>query len=362
MNKKVLIAMSGGVDSSAAACLLAEGGYECIGATMILSSSAKSESTSKQTGILPNPDVRDAEEIARTLGIPFYTFDFSDRFRESVIDGFVHSYLNGSTPNPCVVCNRTLKFGLLCDSASKLGCDHVATGHYARAAYDKSTGRYLLKKALSDAKDQSYVLYSLTQKQLSHVFFPLGEKTKDDVRMFAGERGLPNARKQESQDICFIPDGDYAGFIEHYLGRSCPEGDFIDKNGTVLGRHKGIIHYTIGQRKGLGIAFGEPMYVIRINAADNTVMLGTNEDLFSSVLFASDLNLISCERIDGPMRVKAKVRYRHTEQWATAEQIGDDQIRVEFDEPQRAITPGQAVVLYDGDLVVGGATINMAQK
>ncbi len=346
-----MVAMSGGVDSGVAACLMSDQGYECIGATMILTP----QTTGNHSSDVKN--IKDAGSVSGSIGIPYYTFDFSDSFRRIVVDDFVNTYLQGRTPNPCIICNRHLKFGMFLDKAEEMSCDLVATGHYARVARDDDSGRYLLKKALDPTKDQSYVLSFLTQRQLAHVRFPLGEMTKSEVRRIAQERDLCVAEKQESQDICFIRDESYAEFIESYANEKYPEGDFIDKNGKILGRHKGILHYTIGQRKGLGIAFGEPMYVIRIDPEANTVVLGSNDDLFSDTLTAGNLNLISCDRIRDPMRVKAKIRYRHPAQWATVEQVDDSIIKVVFDEPQRAVTPGQAVVLYDDDVVVGGATI-----
>jgi len=345
MNKKTLIAMSGGVDSSVSAKLMCDKGCDCVGAMMKLSNATRPE------------DSDDARRVAESLGIPFYVFDFSDQFRADVIDVFVRAYENGMTPNPCVICNRHLKFDRLMQAGRELSCEQLATGHYARVEQDAKTGRFLLKKALDPSKDQSYVLYSLTQDQLARVQFPLGSLSKDTVRKLAFEWGFANAQKSESQDICFIPDGNYAEFIEEYAGSHYPEGDFIDTGGHVLGRHKGIIRYTIGQRKGLGIAFGEPMYVLRVDPQDNTVTLGTNEDLFSDTLTAKDINLISCDRIISPLKVTAKVRYRHTEQPAVVEQLNENTVKVVFDEPQRAITPGQAVVFYDGDVVVGGGTI-----
>lgn len=270
---------------------------------------------------------------------------------------FVDAYENGCTPNPCIDCNRYIKFQELYERAKLMGYDTVVTGHYARVEYNEATGRYLLKKGLDANKDQSYVLYSLTQEQLMHTQFPLGELPKPKVREIAEEQGLINARKHDSQDICFVTSGSYTDFIRQYTGKEYPEGDFVDREGNVLGRHKGIIHYTIGQRKGLGLAFAKPMYVYGIDKEKNQVILTDEADLFSSELIADDLNLISVPKIEGKMRVKAKVRYRHAEQLATVEQLDEKRIHVIFDEPQRAITKGQAVVLYDGDVVVGGATI-----
>ncbi|MCD8133541.1 MAG: tRNA 2-thiouridine(34) synthase MnmA [Clostridiales bacterium] len=356
MNKRVLIAMSGGVDSGVAAFLMKEAGYDCIGATMKLFAN-EDAGLPREHSCCSLDDVEDARSVAFSLGMPHYVFNFADRFREDVIDGFIEAYENGRTPNPCIDCNRYLKFEKLFLRAKELSCDYVVTGHYARIERDENTGRFLLKKGLDHTKDQSYVLYSMTQEQLAHVQFPLGCLRKTQVRQIAEAHGFINAQKHDSQDICFVQDGKYSDFIESYTGKQYPAGDFIDRDGHVLGRHRGMIRYTIGQRKGLGIASSHPLYVVSVNPADNTVMLGTNEELFSSELTAKDINLISAERLDAPMRVKAKVRYRHAEQWATAEQTDEDTIRVIFDEPQRAITAGQAVVLYDGDVVVGGGTI-----
>lgn len=354
MSQKALIAMSGGVDSSVAAWLIREKGYDCAGATMRL---FQKEEMTAEPGCCTSRDMEDARAVADMLGMPYYVYDFADRFREAVIDRFVEAYENGRTPNPCIDCNRYLKFEELFLRGRQLGCDFVVTGHYARTGYDEKSGRYLLKKAADTSKDQSYVLYSLTQDQLSHVQFPLGELTKQEVRQIAREHGFLTADKAESQDICFVQDGKYYEFICDYTGRDYPAGDFIDTRGNVLGRHQGIIRYTVGQRKGLGIAFGEPVYVMKVDPEANTVMLGTNEELFTDTVTAKKINLISTDRIREPLRVKAKVRYRHKEQWATATQPDEDTLQVVFDEPQRAVTAGQALVLYDGDVVVGGGTI-----
>lgn len=273
------------------------------------------------------------------------------------MDRFVSDYENGRTPNPCIDCNRYLKFDNLYKRAEDLGCDCIVTGHYARVVYNGETGRWNLLKAVYDDKDQSYVLYSLTQDQLAHTQFPLGGITKPQVREIAREQGLRNAKKHESQDICFVPTGKYSDFIEDFTGKTYPEGDFVDQEGNVLGTHKGIIRYTVGQRKGLGLSLKQPMYVCKVDPQTNRVILGTNDDLFSRELKANDINLISVDHIDGDMRVTAKVRYRQPAKPATVTQLDDNTIRVVFDEPQRAITKGQAVVLYDGDSVVGGGTI-----
>ncbi len=356
MNKKALIAMSGGVDSSVAACLMKEAGYDCIGATMKLFHN-DDIGIFEDSGCCSVDDMEDARSVASSLDMPYYVFNFSDRFREEVMDKFVCAYENGITPNPCIECNRRLKFEYLHTRAKELGYDYVVTGHYAIIVYNESTERYELKKATDPAKDQSYVLYSMTQEQLSHTLFPLGSLSKPEVRKLAEAHGFINANKGDSQDICFVPSGKYTDFIEGYTGKTYPEGNFVDMDGNILGRHKGIIRYTIGQRKGLGLSLKEPMYVVKVEPETNTVVLGRDSDLFTTTLTAKNINLISVDNLYTPMRVKARVRYKHVEQWATATQLDEDTIQVVFDEPQRAITKGQAVVLYDEDKVVGGGTI-----
>ncbi|MCD7846162.1 MAG: tRNA 2-thiouridine(34) synthase MnmA [Oscillospiraceae bacterium] len=355
--KKALVAMSGGVDSSVAVLLMQRAGFDCLGVTMkLFSGETKAEKTCCSLD-----DVSDARSAARRLGVPYYVFDYTARFEEQVIRRFVQVYEEGGTPNPCIDCNRYLKFGSLYDRARLLGCETIATGHYARVQRDPG-GRWLLKKGLDAAKDQSYVLYTLTQEQLAHTRFPLGDMTKEAARALAAEKGLLNARKRDSQDICFVPDGDYAAFIRRYTGHDYPPGDFVDEAGHVLGRHRGAIGYTIGQRRGLGVSAEKPLYVCAKRRADNTILLGGNERLFSATLLANDLNFIALPRLEEPVRCRARVRYRQAEQWATAEQTDEDELRVTFDQPQRAITPGQAVVLYDGDTVIGGGTIYQAEE
>lgn len=345
---RALIAMSGGVDSSMAAYIMSND-YECIGCTMKLHTSDGLIDTSK--------DAEDASNVTNLLGIPFHILHYENLFRDNVIEPFVCCYENGATPNPCITCNKRLKFGELFNKMKELNCDYLVTGHYARITYDDVSERYLLRKALDESKDQSYMLYNMTQEHLKHVKFPLGELTKSDVRKNAEKHGLINADKPDSQDICFIPDGNYVKFISDYRGKNHSKGHFVTKDGRVLGEHNGYINYTIGQRRGIGISVGHPLYVVDIDPKNNIVVLGENEDLFSSTLTARNINLISVPEIKGEMRVKARIRYHHNEQPATVTQVDNDTIRVVFDEPQRAITRGQAVVLYDGDIVVGGGTI-----
>lgn len=348
--------MSGGVDSSVAAFLTKEQGFDCAGATMKLFSN-EDIGVEGESRCCSLDDVEDARCVANRLGIPFFVFNFSDNFRREVIERFIAAYRSGATPNPCIDCNRFLKFDKFFSRAKELDIGHIVTGHYAAVYYDAASRRWGLKKGMDESKDQSYVLYSLTQEQLAHTLLPLGGMSKTEVREIARDNGFINAKKRESQDICFVPDGDYAAFIERYTGEPNRPGNFVDGEGRVLGRHRGFVRYTIGQRRGLGLSLREPLYVCAKRAADNTVILGRGEELFSKSLTASGINLIACERISSPLRLRAKVRYKQREQWATVEQTAEDRIRVDFDEPQRAVTPGQAVVLYDGSCVVGGGTI-----
>lgn len=354
--KKTLIAMSGGVDSSVAAYLTKQSGYKCTGATMRLFSNQILPEGQEST-CCSLDDVEDARSVAMRLGMPYYVFNFSDDFQTHVMDQFVRCYESGATPNPCIDCNRYLKFDRFLRRAQELSCDYIVTGHYARTRYDETTGRYLLLKALDSAKDQSYFLYALTQEQLSHILFPLGELTKPEVRRIAQEQGFINARKHDSQDICFVPDGDYMAFLRRYTGKDYPQGAFLDQSGNIVGTHNGAVGYTLGQRKGLGLAMGAPVYVCGKNMQENTVTVGPHEALFSKALLADDWFWFPFPALTEPMRVKAKTRSRQTEQPATVYPGENGIARVEFDEPQRAVTPGQAVVLYDGELVVGGGTI-----
>jgi tRNA-specific 2-thiouridylase len=351
---KALIAMSGGVDSSVAAYLTHEQGYDCIGCTMKLYDNGDAGLTARNS-CCSLDDIDDARSVAYRIGFPYYVFHFEREFRSEIIEKFVHSYECGRTPNPCIDCNHRMKFGSLMQRARELGCDKLVTGHYARIEFDGE--RYLLKKALDPSKDQSYVLYNMTQEQLAHVLFPLGGMTKTQTREIAAAHGFVNAEKHDSQDICFVPDGDYARIIALHSGKEYLPGSFVDSTGRVLGTHKGIIHYTVGQRKGLGLSLPEPMYVCKICPETNTVVLGRQEELLSREADAAEFNWIAGGVPTEPVRCKAKIRYRQPEQWATVTATGSDTVHLIFDEPQRAITPGQAAVLYDGDVVLGGGTI-----
>ena len=353
MNKRsALIAMSGGVDSAVAAYLTQGSGFTCAGAIMRLHQKDDHNGSCGSAD-----DVEDARSVAQRLEIPFHVFEFTAEFQKNVMDKFVRCYECGLTPNPCIDCNRHLKFERFLQAARELDCNYIVTGHYARIEKDEVSGRYLLKKALHSDKDQSYVLYSLTQDQLSHTLFPLGSMEKAQVRQIAQEQGFLNAKKKDSQDICFVPDGDYIAFMERYTKKTYPTGDFLDLSGKVVGTHKGAVGYTLGQRKGLGLAMGAPVYVCSKDMENNTVTIGPNEALFSRSLRANDWNWFPFPELTEPIRVLAKTRYRQLEQPATVYPEENGFARVEFDEPQRAITPGQAVVLYDGDTVVGGGTI-----
>ena len=351
--KKAIIAMSGGVDSSVAAFLMKQQGFDITGITLKL----HTENCDGEQSCCTSQDILDAKAVCDRLKIEHRVIDFESDFKKYVVDRFVDSYINGGTPNPCVDCNRFIKFSELLRVAKDEGYDYVVTGHYARVAFDENSGRYVLKKGIDESKDQSYVLYSLNQDTLSHLLLPLGELSKAKVREIAEQNGFVNATKKDSQDICFVPDGKYADFITQYTGRTFPDGDFVDLEGNVLGTHKGIIRYTIGQRKGLNLALPQSMYVYSKDVDTNTVTLCLNNELFSSQLYADDVNLISIKEINEPIKLKAKVRYKHVEADATLYKVDDDTIRLEFLEPQRAITKGQAVVMYQGDTVVGGGTI-----
>lgn len=353
-NKKVMIGMSGGVDSSVAAFLLQKESFEVIGATMKLYNNEDIDFVSEKT-CCSLDDVLDAKSVCARLGIRHYTLNMTDDFKKEVIERFISAYQNGFTPNPCIDCNRYMKFSKMLHKAQELDIDYVATGHYARI--EKQGDRYILKKAVDLSKDQSYVLYSLTQEQLKVTKFPLGNYTKQQVREIAEKNGFVNARKHESQDICFVPDGDYSKFIEYYTGKTYPCGDFVDMNGKRLGEHKGIIRYTIGQRRGLGLALPASMYVVEKDVDNNKVILGFNDDLFKKEVNVKNISFTACDGLDKPERLCAKIRYNQKEQPATVTQTDENHLKIVFDEPQRAITKGQAAVLYDGDTVVGGGTI-----
>ena len=359
--KTALIAMSGGVDSSAAAALMKQRGYDCVGVTMKLRGNDDAPCTEKTC--CTADDAEDARSAAYSLGMKFYVFNFTQEFEKNVIDRFVTAYEQGMTPNPCIDCNRYMKFELLYERGRALGCDYIVTGHYARTEYLEEYGRWVLKKALNTAKDQSYVLYSMSQEQLSHTIFPLGDfASKDEVRAFAERLGLLNAHKHDSQDICFVPDGDYAGFIRRRTGKTYPRGSFIDVQGNVIGEHDGIIRYTIGQRKGLGVGFGERMYVCAKDMERNTVTLSREEGLYSTRLTAGDFNwILYPEPPEKPVELTSRTRYNGREAPAKAWAEPSGLVHVEFAQPQRAVTAGQAVVLYQGDIVVGGGTILSAE-
>ncbi len=343
---KAYIAMSGGVDSSVSALLTRQAGHEITGVTLRLHDKA---------GCGSGEDAAQAAAVCAALGAPHQTWAGENRFKVSVMDHFAQSYLQGATPNPCINCNRYLKFGMLLEKALAEGADFVVTGHYARIE-QREDGRWLLKKGVSPQKDQSYVLYTLTQHQLSHLRLPLGGYTKEEIRELARQAGFANADKPDSQDICFVPDGAYVKFVWEHTGHSPEPGDFIDMDGCILGRHGGIECYTIGQRKGIGISGAHPYYVVAKNADRNTVMLGEDEDLYRDELYANDLNWIAFDKLTGPVRCAARTRYHQAETPCTVYPQGD-KVHVKFDSPIRAITAGQAVVFYDGDLVLGGGCI-----
>jgi tRNA-specific 2-thiouridylase len=367
--------MSGGVDSSVAAYLMQRQGYDCTGITMKLYDN-EAIGEPRESSCCSLADIDDARCVCTRLGIPYYVFNFTETFATAVIDRFIDAYTHGATPNPCIDCNRYLKFERLLRRAQETNFAYVVTGHYARRSYDEKTGRYLLRKGLDANKDQSYVLYALTQEQLAQTLFPLGEYTKEQARRFAQEQGFANASKHESQDICFVPDGNYAAFIRRYteqgggsLATPClekadpardlfPPGALVDTEGRVLGRHDGIINFTVGQRKGIGIAAAHPLYVVSIDPDTHTVVVGESSRLYNTTALVTNCNLIACDRLDAPLKAQVKHRYRQAERSATIEQLDADTLKVVFDTPQKALTKGQALVIYQGDVVVGGGTIS----
>ena len=353
---KVVVGMSGGVDSSVAAWLLKEQGYDVIGVTMQIWQDEDNVVQEENGGCCGLSAVDDARRVAASIGIPYYVMNFKQEFQKNVIDYFTEEYLNGRTPNPCIACNRYVKWEALLQRSLSIGADYIATGHYARI--DKlPNGRYAIRRSATLAKDQTYALYNLTQEQLAHTLMPVGNYSKDKIREMAEEIGLQVAHKPDSQDICFVSDGDYASFIEETTDAPIRQGNFVTPDGKILGKHKGIIHYTVGQRKGLGLALGYPAFVLEIRPETDEVVIGTYEESLTHTLRANELNFMSVEDLTEPMRVFAKIRYNHKGAWCTVEKTREDEITCTFDEPIRAVTPGQAVVLYDGEYVLGGGTI-----
>ncbi len=360
MKQKVMLGMSGGVDSSVAAALLLEKGYDVVGVTLQIWPDMDEERQKNEGGCCSLSAVDDARRVADSLGIPYYVLNFKDIFKSSVIDYFIDEYRKGRTPNPCIACNRFVKFEAMLQKAVSMGMDYIATGHYARIVYDADRQRFLLKKSATDAKDQTYALYTLTQDQLSRVLMPVGDYTKDHIRSLASTLDLSVASKPDSQEICFVEDNNYSRFIHENSDHKSIPGKFKDTRGNILGTHSGIVNYTVGQRKGLGITFGKPMYVVALDAESNTVVLGDDREVFSEGLISSDINMIAIERLEAPLEVTAKIRYSAREARAVISPIDSERIKVVFETPQRAVTPGQSVVFYKGENVLGGGIIERA--
>lgn len=354
--KRVVVGMSGGVDSSVAAWLLKEQGYDVIGVTMQIWQDEEEKLQEENGGCCGLTAVDDARRVAASLDIPYYVMNFKREFKENVIDYFVDEYIGGRTPNPCIACNRFVKWESLLKRSMDIGADYIATGHYARVE-QLPNGRYAVRTSATGRKDQTYALYNLTQEQLKRTLMPVGGYTKEEIREMAAKMNLPVAHKPDSQDICFVPDGDYASFIEKTADQTFPQGNFVLTDGTIVGRHNGIIHYTVGQRKGLGVAMGYPVFVLAIRPETNEVVLGKTEESLSRYVRADRINFMSVEDLKEPKKVWAKIRYNHKGAWCTVERTGEDEILCTFDEPLRAAAPGQAVVLYDGEYVLGGGTI-----
>lgn len=354
--KRVVVGMSGGVDSSVAAWLLKEQGYDVIGVTMQIWQDEEEKLQEENGGCCGLTAVDDARRVAASLDIPYYVMNFKREFKENVIDYFVDEYIGGRTPNPCIACNRFVKWESLLKRSMDIGADYIATGHYARVE-QLSNGRYAVRTSATGRKDQTYALYNLTQEQLKRTLMPVGGYTKEEIREMAAKMNLPVAHKPDSQDICFVPDGDYASFIEKTADQTFPQGNFVLTDGTIVGRHNGIIHYTVGQRKGLGVAMGYPVFVLAIRPETNEVVLGKAEESLSRYVRADRINFMSVEDLKEPKKVWAKIRYNHKGAWCTVERTGEDEILCTFDEPLRAAAPGQAVVLYDREYVLGGGTI-----
>ncbi len=360
MAKKVVVGMSGGVDSSVAALLLKREGYDVIGVTMQIWPEAGPEETGAQGGCCGYSAVQDAGRVAETIGIPHYVMNFRRAFREKVMDYFVEEYLAGRTPNPCIACNRYVKWEAMLHRSLEIGADYIATGHYA-GVIRLANGRYAIKKAVTAKKDQTYALYSLTQEQLAHTLLPVGAYTKEEIRQIAREAGLPVARKPDSQEICFIPDHDYASFIDREAGERVPKaGNFVTRDGEVLGQHLGITHYTVGQRKGLNLAMGRPVFVTQIRPDTDEVVIGESEDVFGDMLYCSHISYMGMAELTEPREALAKIRYAHAGEKCVIEKAGEDRIYCKFKKPVRAITPGQAVVFYQDDYVLGGGIIATA--